>query len=140
MQTHEKFTEFQTKKQSSNRSFGLVMATAFAVIGLVPLWNGNAILWWSFLVAMVFLALSIFYAKVLEKPKLVWLKFGELLHHITNPIILGLMFFTLITPMALLLRVAGKDLVNRKLDPKAKSYWIRRDPPGPEPSGMENQF
>ena len=117
-----------------------MMATAFAVIGLVPLWNGNAILWWSFLVAMVFLALSIFYAKVLEKPKLVWLKFGELLHHITNPIILGLMFFTLITPMALLLRVAGKDLVNRKLDPKAKSYWIRRDRPGPEPSGMENQF
>lgn len=140
MQTHENFSEFQTAKQSSNRSFGLVMATAFALLGLFPLWNGNTPMWWSITVAAVFLVLSLFYTDGLEKPKQLWLKFGELLHRITSPIILAFLFFIVITPTALLLKISGKDLVNRKLDPKIKSYWIKRDPPGPEPSSMENQF
>lgn len=116
------------------------MATAFALLGLFPLWNGNTPMWWSITVAAVFLVLSLFYTDGLEKPKQLWLKFGELLHRITSPIILAFLFFIVITPTALLLKISGKDLVNRKLDPKIKSYWIKRDPPGPEPSSMENQF
>ncbi len=116
------------------------MAVAFSLLGLFPLVHGSNPMWWALFVAFAFFALSFLYAKGLEKPKLVWLKFGELLHKITSPIILGFMFFVVVTPMAILLRAFGKDLLSQKLDSSSESYWVQREPPGPEPQGMDNQF
>ena len=69
-----------------------------------------------------------------------WLKFGELLHRITSPIILGIMFFGVITPVGWLMRRTGKDLLRMKFDREAPSYWIKREPPGPDKTSLKRQF
>ena len=69
-----------------------------------------------------------------------WTKFGALLHQIVSPIALGILFFLVITPIALLMRILGKDSLRMRLDPEAKTYWIKRDPPGPDADSLKNQF
>jgi len=140
MQTHENFSEFRNVEKSSDRNFGLVMAVVFSLIALYPLLEKTIPHWWALAVSLGFLALSLGYPRALNAPKLLWLKFGELLHRITSPLILGFMFYGIITPTAIVIRIAGRDLIGKKLDPEANSYWVMRDPPGPEPKQMENQF
>ena len=77
---------------------------------------------------------------ILQPFNIAWFRFGLMLHKIISPIILGLLFFVTVTPIALILRALDKDLLNLRLDPKAKSYWIHRHPPGPETKSMSNQF
>ena len=77
---------------------------------------------------------------VLRPLNKLWFKFGLLLHAIINPIVLGAMFFVAVTPMALVMRLAGKKLLNMDYEPAAKSYWIERKPPGPPPESVRRQF
>ena len=77
---------------------------------------------------------------VLRPLNKLWFKFGLLLHAIINPIVLGAMFFVAVTPMALVMRLAGKKLLNMDYEPNAKSYWIERKPPGPPPESVRRQF
>lgn len=138
--THENFSRDETIQGSSDRGFGLVFAAVFAGIGVWPLFSGGAVLGWPLGVAMGFLLAALFASKVLHPLNLLWMRFGLLLSKVMNPLIMAVLFYGVITPMGILMRVLGKDLLRLKLDPKADSYWIERNPPGPEPESLTNQF
>jgi predicted membrane metal-binding protein len=137
---HEKLVCKSDVKSSSNKSFGLVMAVVFALIGLWPLLNNQQARLWA-LGGMVALVLISFTLPMILAPfNRVWFLFGLLLHKIANPIIMALLFFTTVTPIALIMRALGKCPLPLEFDPEAESYWIEREPPGPEPETMTRQF
>lgn len=137
---HESLTRKEEIKGSSNSFFGLVFTTVFLTIGIWPLFGGGVPRSWSLAVAALFLAAVIIRPSILTPLNRLWTQFGVLLHKITNPIIIGAIFFMAVTPTALIMKSLGKDLLRRKIDRKATSYWIERTPPGPEPETMRRQF
>jgi hypothetical protein len=140
MQTHEDLSRAQTVKASSDRFFGLTFFVVFLIIALWPLLAQGAVRPVALGIALVFLAVSLAAPAWLAPLNRLWLKFGELLHRITSPIILGVMFFGVITPVGFLMRLAGKDLLSLKFDRNAPSYWVRREPPGPDKTSLKRQF
>ena len=141
MSTHEDLSRTdENQKQSSDRFFGLTFFVVFLIIALWPLLGQNPVRLAALGIALTFLAVSLAAPAWLAPFNRLWLKFGELLHRITSPIILGVMFFLVITPVGFLMRLAGKDLLRMKLDPNCTSYWIRREPPGPEKISLKRQF
>lgn len=139
-QFHEQFDRDNAVKAGSDRAFGLVFAAVFALIGLWPLLAGGGIRAWALIVAATFMALGLFAPVALKPLNRVWFLFGMLLHKIVSPLAMALLFFATVTPIALLMRLIGKDPLRLKFDRAAKSYWIQRDPPGPEPESMRRQF
>jgi len=139
-QTHESFVRDEQVKGSSDRAFGFVFTAVFAIIGFVPLFHGGAIRYWSLIAAAGLLAIAVVYPRLLAPLNRLWMKFGLLLHHITNPIIMGFVFYLAVVPTALIMKMLGKDSLRRKMDKDAPSYWIPRTPPGPPPESMKNQF
>lgn len=137
---HEDFHREQEVKVGSERGFGLVFAAVFTLIALVPLVDGQAVRWWALAVAAVFLVVGLAAPTVLRPLNLLWFKFGLLLYKVVNPLVMALLYYVTIVPIGLLMRLCGKDPLNRTFDPKAESYWIERDPPGPEPTSMKRQF
>lgn len=125
---------------SSDRSFGFVFTVFFAIIGLLPLINGRSERLWSLGLAAVFLILAILIPASLAPLNRLWTKFGAFLHRIVSPIALGILFFLVVTPVALIMRLMRKDLLRMRLDQSAKSYWIDRTPPGPDADSLKNQF
>ena len=124
------------KKKNSNRSFGILFFVVFLTISLWPLLKENDLRIWSFIISILFLILSILNSKILSPIKRVWIRFGELLGKIISPIVLAVVFFIVITPIGLFMKILRKDLLNIKFT-KDKSYWIKRDKDlGP----MKNQF
>lgn len=91
-------------------------------------------------VAGAFLLLAMLIPQVLAPANRLWTKFGLLLHNIVSPIALGILFFLVVTPTGLLMRLFGKDPLRLRFDPAASSYWIKRDPPGPAADSLKNQF
>ncbi|MEW6589802.1 MAG: SxtJ family membrane protein [Pseudomonadota bacterium] len=140
MQTHEALHRDETVKTSSDRFFGLLFFVVFLLIALWPLLKGKPVYPIPLGIALAFLAAALVVPKWLAPLNRLWMKFGELLHRIVSPVILGIMFFGVITPVGWLMRLAGKDLLRTKFDRDADSYWIRREPPGPESSSMKRQF
>tara|TARA_Y100001958_G_C20927040_1_gene338936 strand:+ start:40 stop:417 length:378 start_codon:yes stop_codon:yes gene_type:complete len=114
------------EKIASNRSFGLVFFVVFFIIALWPLLNGDSIRLWSAIIASVFLILGAINSKLLNPLKILWIKFGEKLGRIIAPIIMALVYFIVLTPIGILMRILGKDLLNLKYS-KEKTYWIVRD-------------
>jgi hypothetical protein len=137
---HESYTRDEQVDGSSDRSFGLVFAAFFALVGLLPLLLGRSPRIWALGAAGVFLVAALVFPSVLAPLNRLWLKLGLLLHRIVSPIALGIMFFLVITPMGLVMRAMGKDFLRLRLDPAAESYWIPREPPGPAPESLKNQF
>jgi hypothetical protein len=127
-------------KGSSDRVFGCVMAVFFAVIGLMPLYSGHAMREWALWVAAPFLVLALIFPRSLARLNRGWMYLGFLLSAVVSPIALGIVFFGVITPFGLILRLFGKRLMPLHFDPKANSYWIARQPPGPDPQTMRNSF
>jgi predicted membrane metal-binding protein len=140
MSTHEDFKAKSDVKQGSDKSFGLVFAGFFAIVGLWPLFKGEEIRLWALILAALFLAAAFLRPEILKPLNRVWFLFGLLLHKIVSPLIMGLLFFVSVTPIAVIMRLAGKDPLRLKRDPNANSYWILRDPPGPPAGGMTHQF
>ncbi len=138
--THEDFNREDRVETSSDRSFGVVFTVVFAIIGLWPLIGDGTVRWWSLAVAAAILLVALVRPGLLAPFNLWWTKFGLLLHRITNPIIMGLVFYLAITPTALIMRALGKDPLHRRIDRSAKTYWIDRQPPGPAPETMKQQF
>ena len=124
-------------KVGSERSFGLIFATVFVIIGLYPLRYGENIYLWSFLIAFIFLFLGVFLPKVLIVPNNLWFRFGKLLGDIIAPIIMILLYFLIVTPTGIIMRLLGKDLLHQKLNNLKKSYWIKRKK---SLDSMKNQF
>ena len=141
LDVHEDFRRKEEVKGSSNRGFGLVFAAVFAIFTFSPLTHGDPIRWkWFGIPALAFLAAALLFPKVLTPLNWVWTRFGLLLHHVMNPLIMGLLFFLTVTPVGLVMRLMGKDPLRLKFDRSAKTYWIERTPPGPAPDTMRRQF
>ncbi len=137
---HEDYGRKEAIKTGSDRSFGIVFAVVFTVIGLWPLAGGGDVRLWALGVGSAF-ALAALVAPASLKPfNRLWFRFGLLLHRVVNPLVMGLLFFVTITPMAWGLRLLGKDPLKRRFDPNVATYWIERRPPGPEPKSMKYQF
>ena len=114
------------EKIASNRSFGIVFFVFFLIICLWPLLNDNQIRIWSLIVAIIFLILGLLNSKFLTPLNRSWLKLGELLGRVVSPLVMGLIYFVILTPIGLFMRLIQKDLLRKKFS-KANSYWIKRD-------------
>ncbi len=114
------------KKISSNRSFGILFFVVFILIALWPIINGESLRVWPIPVSIIFLILGLLNSKLLSPLNSAWLKFGELLGRIISPLVLLLVYFIILTPTGLLMRLLGKDLLRTKFS-KDKSYWIKRE-------------
>ncbi|MDC2997191.1 SxtJ family membrane protein [Candidatus Pelagibacter sp.] len=123
-------------KISSNRSFGIVFFIVFLLIALYPLINTGEFRSWSLIISFIFLILGILNSKILTPFNKLWFKFGIFLGKIVSPIIMGIIFFFVVTPIGVLMRFFGKDVLNLKYN-NNKSYWIEKT--GPK-SKMKNQF
>ena len=123
-------------KISSNRSFGIVFFVVFLIIALFPLINDGNIRLWSLFVSLAFLVLGLLNSKFLSPLNKIWFKFGLFLGKIISPMVMGLIFFFVVTPIGILMRILKKDLLNLKLN-NNKSYWIEKNEPK---SKMKNQF
>jgi hypothetical protein len=138
--THESFSRPETVRQSSDRTFGVVFAALFLAIASLPLLRGHAFRWWALPWSALFLLTAILAPKVLAPLNQAWTALGILLHKITNPLILGIFFYLVFAPFGWVLRRMGKDFLRLRPAPAADSYWIPRQPPGPEPASMSKQF
>ena len=123
-------------KLSSNRSFGVVFFIVFLLIGLYPLLKGNDLRIWSLIISFIFLALGLINSKILTPLNRLWFKFGLLLGKVISPLVMGIIFFVVVTPIGIIMRLLKKDLLNLKYN-KKESYWIEKS--GPK-SKMKNQF
>ena len=121
---------------SSNKSFGIVFFIVFLIISLYPLLNNENIRIWSLIISVTFLILGIMNSNLLSPLNKIWFKFGMLLGSIVSPLVMSLIFFLIVTPTGLLMRIFKKDLLNLKYNNK-KTYWIEKN--GPK-SKMKNQF
>lgn len=139
-QFHENFQRVEEVKGSSNRMFGIVFFVVFGLIAIWPVLFGNPFRLWSGAIAAGFLVVALIRPAILAPLNRLWTRLGLLMHNVVNPVIMGLLFFVAITPMGLVLRLLGKDLLRLKRDPAAKSYWIDRKPPGPPGDSMRRQF
>ena len=129
-------SEYNDIKISSNRSFGVVFFIVFLLIALYPLLNNNEVRLWSLIISVLFLILGILNSKILSPLNKIWFKFGLILGKIISPIIMGIIFFLVVTPIGFIMKLLGKDLINLKFN-NEKSYWIEKS--GPK-SKMKNQF
>ena len=123
-------------KVGSNRNFGIVFFIVFLLISLYPLLNSGDIRFWSLVVSLIFLILGIFNSKILLPFNKLWFKFGQLLGKFVSPLIMMIIFFFVVTPIGILMRLFRKDILNLKFNNK-ETYWIEKN--GPK-SKMKNQF
>ena len=123
-------------KKSTNRNFGIVFFLFFLIVSIFPLFKDGNIRIWSLIIAIIFLILGLLNSKILTPLNKIWFKFGILLGNFVSPIVMGIVFFAIVTPTSLIMRVLGKNLLNLKKGNK-KTYWIERSK---IKSKMKNQF
>ena len=123
-------------KKSSNKSFGIVFFIVFILVALWPLLNNETYRLWAVIIALTFLILGIIDSRFLTPLNVLWFKFGLLLGKIVSPLVMGIIFFFVVTPIAMLMRIFNKDLLNLRYNDK-NSYWIEKNEPK---SKMKNQF
>jgi hypothetical protein len=125
---------------SSDRAFGLTLAAVFAIVGAVRLVLDHSYAGWWLGAAAVMLVFALAWPAALASLNRLWLRLGLVLYKVVNPLVMGLVFFTTVIPIGLLMRALGKDPLRLRREPAGGSYWIAREPPGPEPDTMKNQF
>lgn len=123
-------------EKESTRGFGILFFIVFAIISIWPLSKGGDLRLWSLIIAFIFLVLGLLNSKFLTPAKRIWIRFGELLGKIISPIVLSIIFFLLITPIGILMKILRKDLLNLRFT-KDKTYWIKRNK---DLGSMNNQF
>lgn len=137
---HESLARDEQVKGSSERQFGLTFAVLFLLLtALLLVWRNTA---WpvALVLALAFGGLAAFAPSRLRPLNRLWLRFGLALHAIVSPVVLSILFFGVITPVGILARFAGKDFLRLTFNRQATTYWIDRQPPGPSPKSMRNQF
>ncbi len=123
-------------KIGSNRSFGVVFFIIFLIIGLLPLLNGNEVRIWAILICFVFLILGVLNSKILSPLNKIWFKFGIFLGNFIAPIIMGIIFFLIVLPTGILVKLFKKDLLNLKKNDE-KTYWVEKKE---QNNSLRNQF
>ena len=124
----------------SNRSFGGLFVVVFAALATWTWARGGS--WyvaWAALAALT-LVVTLAAPQRLTPLNRLWMRFAALLHRVVSPVVLGVMFFALVTPFGVIRRLAGRDPMARRFEPGASTYWIERRPPGPDPKTMTQQF
>ena len=137
---HEDLARRQEGRTSSERSFGIVFAVFFSLIGLWRMRVHQPPRWWALAVGGAFLVVALAQPMWLRPLNRVWTKLGWLIGRVVNPVVTGLLLFLVVTPTGFLLRLLGKDPLRLAFDAQAGSYWIERRPRGPAPETMQNQF
>ena len=140
MSTHEDLQRGREIKGGSDRSFGFVFAAVFALAGMWPKLHGRPVRFGWLAASALFLAVTLIRASALAPLNRLWTRLGALLNRVVSPVISALVFYLVVTPLGMMMRWGGKDPLHLKPDPQAESYWVRREPPGPEPASMANQF
>ena len=123
-------------KIGSNKSFGIVFFIFFSIVSVFPLLKDENIRIWSLIIAIIFLILGLLNSKILTPLNKIWFKFGILLSSFVSPLVMGIVFFGIVTPTSLIMKVLGKNLLNLKKGNK-KTYWVERSV---VKSRMKNQF
>tara|TARA_B100001996_G_scaffold352636_1_gene313457 strand:- start:105 stop:482 length:378 start_codon:yes stop_codon:yes gene_type:complete len=113
-------------KVSSNRNFGIVFFVVFLLISIWPIIDGHSLRIWSLIISFTFLFLGLLNSKILSPLNLLWIKFGEILGRIIAPLVMGIIYFIVITPIGLFMHFIGKDILGKKFL-KTQSYWIKRE-------------
>ena len=137
---HEDLSRNHERRLTSDRTFGLVFGVAFMIVGVFPVSYGNLPRLWAIIIGGAFLILALAVPRVLHRANVYWSKLGLLLNRIASPVVMALLFFAVVTPVALIFRRLGNDPLRLKLDPTAATYWINRVPPGPSPESIKDQF
>jgi hypothetical protein len=137
---HETFERHEEVQGSSNRTLGLVFGAVFLIIAVFPWFFGRGIRLWALIVCIGFVAVALVWPQLLAPLNRVWTRLGLVLHKIVSPIILGIMFFGVFTPMGFVMRLLGKDPLRLRFDRQSSSYWVERTPPGPKPDTLSDQF
>ncbi len=125
---------------ASERSFGLVFSAFFLVVSLLPLLSGHGLRLWAVVASLICGIVALAFPVILAPFNRMWTKFGMLLHNIASPIALAILFYGVVTPTGLVMRLLGKDPLRLRIDRSAASYWIERSPPGPDAESLKNQF
>jgi predicted membrane metal-binding protein len=128
-----------TTPSSSDRSFGFVFAAVFAIVGAWPLLRGGTPRWGTFAIAVVFAVIALTQPRMLRLLNHAWQFVGMLLHRVMSPLVMSAIFFLCVTPIAVIMRLRGKDVLSLKRHPDLSSYWITCDPP-PNAESMKRQF
>ena len=137
---YENLDKEEEIKVSSDRSFGMVFTLVFLAVGIWVLSGGRSEGWFFLAGSVILFVVALVCPSILDPLNRAWFKFGLLLGLVVNPLILGGVFFLVITPMAVFRRLWGKDSLHLKFNLCLESYWIDRNPPGPKPSSMTRQF
>ena len=139
-QFHEDLKREREVKRGSDRNFGIVFAVVFLLVGLLPLRQGAPVRWWALGLALGFCLAALLSPDTLGPLNRLWARVGDLLHRATTPLIMGLLFYGVLTPWAVIMRIAGRDSLRLKRKTDAPSYWIERRPPGPAPDSLKQAF
>jgi hypothetical protein len=138
--SHEDLSRQHHGAGSSNRAFGFVFTGVFVLVALWPLRLGAAPRWWALGAAAVILALALLKPIWLALPNRGWTALGGLMSRIVAPLSLGIVYYLVLTPVGVLMRLRGQDPLRLKPDRKRTSHWVQRQPPGPAPDSMDRQF
>jgi hypothetical protein len=130
----------KTLRLPTNRSFGWTFSVIFLVVGVYGLWRSGPAMSWLLALAAVTAAVTLSREDWLTPLNRAWMRLGELLGRVVSPVVLGLIFFGVFTPVGALMRLCGRDAMARRFAPELKTYWIERDPPGPADDSYRNMF
>lgn len=140
MTAHEDFSRTEEQEGSSNRSFGLVFALFFLALALWPAVHGRSPRWRALAVSAAFLLLAWVRPSALASLNRVWTWLSRALNKVVNPVVTAALFYLVFTPVGLLMRLTGGDPLRLRFNPNAKTYWIKKQPPGPPAETMARQF
>lgn len=138
--THEDFSRRQPAHRLANRTFGLTISVPLTVIGLVPLRHGHPVRLWALAAAATLVLLALVRPAWLAPLNAAWSRITGVLNIVLLHVTAALLLYLVFAPINLVFRIAGRDPLRLRRDPGAGSYWIPRDPPGPAPDSMINQF
>jgi hypothetical protein len=137
---HERPEYAEDLRGSSDRVFGLVFSVFWSVVALAPLIKGGPIRVWAMMFGAAFLLTGLIMPALLGPLNRMWQRFGRLLRSFTNPIVMAILFFSTVVPFGLIMRLLKRDVLRLKWEPGSDTYWIPRNPPGPRPDSMKDQF
>ena len=140
MNNHEDFSRDEGLRSSSDRTFGFVFTAFFLATGLFPMFKHHPPRQWSLIASGACLLVALVYPALLHPANFLWTRLAVLLNKIVSPIVTGLVFYLVFTPMGVLMRMCGKDPLRLRFESNKNSYWMERNPAGPLPESMSNQF